>query len=194
MALYAGEKLSAEATEAFEGHYFGCDRCWNEVQRATEIRASARQVTAQSGDGTVVRGPWSNWRALAAAAALAFGVLGAWQWLRPSAPPVEPLIRGGSDSPLAVQVERDAAGGVTLNWKADPEARIYVVEILQSDGFSLFKQEAAGTKLRLDPSLLSRGAGKQLFARIEAQDAMGQVVAKSALQPVQDSVRPGTAP
>src|SRR5207244_1830986 len=40
VSQYVGRKLSPEEAEAFEEHYFGCDRCWAEVQGATELRAA----------------------------------------------------------------------------------------------------------------------------------------------------------
>jgi CHAT domain-containing protein len=77
VSRYIGQKLSPEEAEAFEEHYFGCDRCWEEVQAATEVRAALSGKVAsqlEKGAGTpeqapVIRGPWRNPALLAAAAA-----------------------------------------------------------------------------------------------------------------------------
>jgi CHAT domain-containing protein len=37
---YVAGKLPEEEAEAFEAHYFGCERCWSEVRAATEVRAA----------------------------------------------------------------------------------------------------------------------------------------------------------
>jgi CHAT domain-containing protein len=79
VSQYVGRKLSPEEAEAFEEHYFGCDRCWAEVQRATELRAAlqksasdAKEMAPEPVPPRVIRGPWRNWGLLAAAAAVAF--------------------------------------------------------------------------------------------------------------------------
>jgi CHAT domain-containing protein/tetratricopeptide (TPR) repeat protein len=81
VSRYLARKLSPEEAEAFEEHYFGCDRCWAEVQRATELRAALEEkgafaempgVAARS--HRVIRGPWRIWVPLAAAAGIAVAV------------------------------------------------------------------------------------------------------------------------
>ena len=80
VSRYLARKLSPEEAEAFEEHYFGCDRCWAEVQRATELRAAlesgaglgAKQEAAVP--SRVIRGPWRTWAPLAAAAGIAIAV------------------------------------------------------------------------------------------------------------------------
>jgi CHAT domain-containing protein/Tfp pilus assembly protein PilF len=75
VSQYVGRKLSSEEAEAFEEHYFGCDRCWAEVQAATELRAAlqeqgsrGRESVPEPVQSRVIRGPWRNWGLLAAAA------------------------------------------------------------------------------------------------------------------------------
>lgn len=67
VSRYVGRKLSPEEAEAFEEHYFGCDRCWAEVQAATEVRAALaeehageRRKPEQAQPGAVIQGPWSR--------------------------------------------------------------------------------------------------------------------------------------
>jgi CHAT domain-containing protein/tetratricopeptide (TPR) repeat protein len=74
VSQYVGQKLSPEEAEAFEEHYFGCDRCWAEVQAATEVRAAlAPEVTAAK--VTPFPASKTNWRLLAIAASVAIAVL-----------------------------------------------------------------------------------------------------------------------
>jgi CHAT domain-containing protein len=75
VSRYVTRKLAPEEAEAFEEHYFGCDRCWSEVQRATELRAALGKSGAGVGEtGRLVRGPWRTWAPLAAAAGIALAV------------------------------------------------------------------------------------------------------------------------
>ena len=78
VSRYVAEKLSPEEAEAFEQHYFGCERCWGEVRQATEVRATLSKVGVgirESASGApvsrVVRGPWRRPAFLVAAAAAA---------------------------------------------------------------------------------------------------------------------------
>jgi CHAT domain-containing protein/tetratricopeptide (TPR) repeat protein len=82
VSRYVGRKLSPEEGEAFEEHYFGCDRCWEEVQAATEVRAAltAKEPTdaaALEVQARAIRRPWRNLAFLAAAAAVAIVAFGA---------------------------------------------------------------------------------------------------------------------
>jgi CHAT domain-containing protein len=74
VSRYVGQKLSPEEAEAFEEHYFGCDRCWAEVQAATEVRAAlspehAKEIVSSSPSSK------TNWRLLAIAASVAIAVV-----------------------------------------------------------------------------------------------------------------------
>ena len=190
VALYAAEKLNEESAEAFEQHYFDCDRCWNEVRRAAEIRAShatspaERSSTLKTADGKVIRGPWMRWRVLAVAAAAAFVAVGAWQILRRPPSPFEPVLRGGSTTSLSMRIEKTPGGGLRIAWTPEPTAGSYSVEVIRADGVSMFKREVSGTSLAIDAVSLPRSPGQALYVRIEARDAMGQSLAKSPLQPL----------
>jgi CHAT domain-containing protein len=77
VSRYVGQKLNPEEAEAFEEHYFGCDRCWEEVQRATEVRAAFREAEAPAKAIPFRqrrRIPLALWGGLAAAAAVALVV------------------------------------------------------------------------------------------------------------------------
>jgi CHAT domain-containing protein/tetratricopeptide (TPR) repeat protein len=106
VSRYVTRKLSPEESEAFEEHYFGCDRCWSEVQRATELRAALESGAGlgQKPDealksAPVIRGPWRTWVPLAAAAGIAVAVgLGLFLTSHRNAG-VESLARAASAAP-----------------------------------------------------------------------------------------------
>jgi hypothetical protein len=58
---YLQGALTDEEAEAFEAHYFGCDRCWTALQRAIELRAafaeSARPASASPIPATTAPAP-----------------------------------------------------------------------------------------------------------------------------------------
>lgn len=79
VSRYLAEKLPSEEAEAFEKHYFGCDRCWEELQAATEVRAVSSEgrgrEKASQAEIPRRRGPvWTNWRVLSLAAVVAVAV------------------------------------------------------------------------------------------------------------------------
>ena len=79
VSSYLGGRLSEEEAEAFERHYFGCERCWAEVKAGQEIRAAlkgGRATAAEARPSNVRQGPWKNWRLPAIAAALGAAVAG----------------------------------------------------------------------------------------------------------------------
>jgi CHAT domain-containing protein len=77
VSRYVGRKLSPEEAEAFEEHYFACDRCWAEVQQGTEVRAALREEKVSAGAVRVrPRRISPVWGALAVAAAVALAIGG----------------------------------------------------------------------------------------------------------------------
>jgi len=45
---YVQGALSAEEAEAFEEHYFGCDRCWSALERALDLHAAREEHAASA--------------------------------------------------------------------------------------------------------------------------------------------------
>lgn len=98
VSLYVMNKLSEADAEAFEKHYFGCERCWDEVQRATEVRAALAGSGAPSKakhqtNAKLLHGPWPRLRpilvAAAVLAAVAVGVVLVGRRSSPSSPLTE---------------------------------------------------------------------------------------------------------
>src|SRR5262249_4337529 len=113
VSRYVTDQLPEADAEAFERHYLGCDRCSAEIQAALEIRASlaapaASQKPSPTPAARVVSGPWTNWRLLAAAAAVVVAVAGALILIPGRRDPVARLIAAATE--LRV-VEARLAGG-----------------------------------------------------------------------------------
>ena len=191
VALYLAGKLPENETEVFEAHYFACERCWGDVQRAAEIRTAFGKpvLVPLPKPGRQDRAALPSarrWRWLAAAAALALATLGVWQLTRRAAPPApEPVLRGETAGSLPLQIETGPGQQITFRWPAHPDAQVYVVQVFRSDGVSVWRRETPQTTLFLDPATLpARRRGISLLAKVEALDTMRQVVAKSELKPL----------
>jgi len=189
-AYLAGGLGTAEA-EAFEKHYFGCERCWDETRRTAEIRAALGKPALVALPEPGRQAPRAlpsprPWRWLAAAAVVVFAALGTWQLAHREAPePTSPVLRGGTEASLPLRLKAGADHKIMLEWTEQPEAHVYVVEVFTSDGVSVWKQETAQTTLTLDPaSLVGQRKSVSLLVRVEALGTMGQVVAKSELKPL----------
>lgn len=48
---YVTGRLGPEEAEAFERHFFDCDRCWEEVWRATAVLSALEEMEADTGGG-----------------------------------------------------------------------------------------------------------------------------------------------
>jgi CHAT domain-containing protein len=79
--------LSEEDAEAFEKHFFECNRCWAEVKAGEEIRAARTKLVAAGPDSG--RRSAATWRILAIAAALMAATLGSLLLVRNSRTPLE---------------------------------------------------------------------------------------------------------
>ena len=85
---YVANRLSEEDRTAFEDHYFGCARCFEELQTLQGIRDVLSHGGAQSERNTArrLRG-WAPALGLAATVVLATGAM---LWMRSPAPPGPP--------------------------------------------------------------------------------------------------------
>ena len=97
-------------------------------------------------------------------------------------------LRSGGTDAVALTITAGADGQVVLEWPAHPEAQSYRIEILRSDGLPVLESETADRRVPLAVGdLPPRPDGVRLLARIEALDAMRQVVAKSGAEPLPGS-------
>lgn len=193
---YLAGTLSPPDTDAFESHYFQCDRCWELVHRGSEIKAalsvtpivaidSARLRAKTSARGRIVR-----WAApLAAAAAVLLVAFGNnWNYKLTSG-----LIRPDRGPGDTAQVMRGEAKNITVSshqagsmliaaWAPAQSATSYRVRLLAADGALLYERETADTSIVLteDSAGVSR---KTAYWEIQALNELRSVIAASALTP-----------
>jgi anti-sigma factor RsiW len=162
---YVTGRLTAEEAEAYEAHYFGCDRCWRTLETALAIR---------SAHGARRRAPFGV-RALAVAATAVVAVGVGWWTTRTPAPPTDTL-RGGAEAPV-VRVDETPAG-LAMAWAPYAGADRYRVRVFSTDGDLLLERLTADTTVVLAPT---PGAA---FVDLTVLDALREVVSGSGLVPI----------
>ena len=182
-ALYLAGKLSAPDSEAFEAHYFDCDRCAEAVEVGTKLRSALGNDAVRPGASLPVAAPprvARTWLPLAAAAAAAVIAMGIWQLNRS---PLEPtggsVFRSGETRGTIVEVTRAPDGGVDASWSAHPDASAYVFRVLSTDGAEIWKTETTEPRVRIEAGALSSATDKSLLVQVETLDARRRVIATS---------------
>jgi hypothetical protein len=188
VADYLAGRLSTAKTEAFEAHTFGCDRCFEELQRAAELRAANQNQVASDAHmhRPVARSRWVSWPSLAVAATvvLAIGVWYATPVNDDAEVPLEPVYRDGADSTtsgqgLRLAVERND-DTVSFSWTEVPGADQYQLQVLTESGDPVFEQQTQGTSIELSATTWqgSDATGK-FYGQVIALDELRQVIVKS---------------
>lgn len=209
---YVTGQLDGEKAEEFERHFFGCERCWEEVQRAMGLhsafegsRAEGRELEprptpsaaetlttdggrrAAHGGARPAPGRWRGRKGLlplAAAAVVLVAAVGLWEALSDS---------GGADTTGVyrapegtVDVSAYTSGDLLVaTWGSVQEAERYRVRVFTADGAVLYNRTAVDTTVTVMPEELSPPPGdSRLYWRIDALDPLGRVVARSGLRPV----------
>jgi len=162
---YLAGRLTAEEAEAYEAHYFGCERCWRTLETALAVR-SAR--------GARRRAPFAV-RTLAAAAIAVIAVGAGWWVTRSAAPPVDAL-RGGGEAP-AVRMHETPAG-LAVAWAPHARADRYRLRVFSADGGLLLERLTEDTTVVFAPP---PGAA---FLDLTVLDALRAVLSGSGLVPV----------
>jgi hypothetical protein len=186
-ALYLAGRLPQDEAEAFEAHYLGCVRCASALREAGEIRAAlGRPVLATA---AVASHSGSGWRDLgtflAAAATVAAFFFGMRQIAEREPAVQDEVLRSASADAVDLSVTSGRDGTVVLAWPAHPRAHAYRIEIVRSDGIPVLKSETEDRRVVLAvDDLPPRPVGVTLLARVEALDALGQVVAASEPRPL----------
>lgn len=187
--LYLAGRLSEADAAAFEEHYFSCPECREDVARGGELRAMLGRPPVVA--AAPARRLTPSWLALAAAAAIAVIGLGVFQLSRQKPEPPASGLRAGHEA-LDVRVAAGPRGGFELTWSAPSNAASYRIEVFGADGATLWTSESREPRSGLDPEVLPKtGIGPAPMVRVEAFDAMGQLVAKSEPVPL---VGPGGKP
>lgn len=184
VADYLAGRLPEAEASAFEEHAFTCDRCFGELERATELRAAA--------DGTVAppagsqRSQAYGWPLLALAATVLLGV-GLWI-ARPSTDVESPptVYRDGNAGSAAVDLNVEWHGDrVAVAWEPVDRADLYEVQVFDAAGDPVFTERTAATSLQVSMADRQDGAATgPLYVQVIALDELRQTIARSGLQPL----------
>ncbi len=179
--LYLAGKLTESEAERFEAHYLGCESCAAALREAGEIRAAlGRPVLVPRSE--VSRGSYRDAATLlAAAATVAMFFFGLRQLAERQAPVSDSVVyRSASADGVALTITSGSSGQSVLAWTAHPDAQTYRLEIVRSDGVPVLETETADRQVVVAiDDLPPRPEGVQLLARVDALDALHQVVARS---------------
>lgn len=180
---YLAGSLSPEEAEAFEAHYFGCERCWNLVHQGMEVRSALAHPAAPPG----IR---PRWWGLAAAAAVAALVVGTW-WTasRSGSAPLEDVLRG-DEAPFAVTAYGDKAT-TGAAWPRLPGADVYRVRLYTADGTLITERDVPDTSITLSRDSIRLPAETPALWEVQALDQLRSPVARSKLT---RAALPSTAP
>ncbi len=188
-ARYAASQLSEDEAEAFEEHYFSCDRCWTLVQRAVEIRAveiravEIRAVENRSRRATSWRSiATSRWLAIAAAATIVVaGTLSVDDWRSRGSEAV--TMRGSTDSLHVVTHTRGTM--LVASWTRVVEASSYRARLYSASGTVLHQREVTDTTIAVSAASLPKTApDAELYWEIQAMNRTRQVVGRSGLRAI----------
>jgi hypothetical protein len=189
-ALYLAGRLNEDDAQAFESHYLACDRCAAALRAAGEIRAAmGKPVLARAPVVEAAGRSGGGWREIGTLLAAAATVAAFFFGMRQMAER-EPLVRDGvlrsarADA-IHLSIAAETDGNVVLAWPANPRAHSYRIEILRSDGVPVLKSETEDRRVVVAAGdLPERPENVELLARVEALDALGQVVASSEPRPL----------
>ena len=197
---YLAGRLSEPDAEAFEAHYFACERCWSTVSRGLEVRAAGGAGAAAAGwplhpssDATAPSRPRGaasaattrppgapsrtpvRWGALAAAASLLVAVA---LWRASTGPDAATTtVRGSTDSlHVVAHLGRDSLHAA---WPVVRDAVRYRARLLTANAAVLLARETADTAVAVPRSMLDPSAGATLYWDVQALDRLQRVVARS---------------
>ena len=174
-SLYLAGKLPDKDAEAFEAHYFICERCAEAVEMGAKLRMALENVPVHAAPASARAA--RTWLPLAAAAAIALVAAGIWTARRPAELADRTVLRGGLTRDFAVRVETRPNGSTEASWLAPPGATAYVVRVVRPDGFEIWKTETREPHAAIPLSeLTSAGPVEKLLVEVEALDARGRVI------------------
>ena len=177
---YLAGRLGDTEAEAFEAHFFECDRCWGLVHRGVEVRSAGRlAATAKKPPARTARWRRWSWIPLAAAAAALL-----WIGTRPTGVPVagsDATVRGGEGADSLLVSVGSGGSNVEATWSTVADATSYQVRLFDANGALLWERRISDTTVSVArDSLPGRSAGS-LYWQIRALDLIGAALVRSAL-------------
>ncbi len=205
---YVASLLTDDEADAFEAHYFACERCWAALQRAVELRAAldAEQVgrlafvADSSGPAPLTRDAVvtsaaapgrrrvARWWPVALGAAAALVIVASWPTIAnhvattgaPNIAPDNDAMRGESAAlPLGAAA---VDGDLTVSWPRVSGADSYRVRLFGADGALLLERVIDDTTFAVAVKSLDTAAGHPpFFWDVQARDRLHRVMSRSAL-------------
>jgi anti-sigma factor RsiW len=174
---YLAGTLPPADAEAFEQHYFGCERCWALVQRGLAVRSAADRSA-----GRVPRDARFQWR-VGLAAALALSASAALLYsFRERAPGADDAARGANATIVASVLAR--GDSLTTRWRPVAGATDYRVRVSAPDGTPLLEGETADSTIAFAIGAASAAHADTVYISVLARDALRHPIASSALTPL----------
>lgn len=170
---YVRGQLDAARSEAFEAHYFACDRCWELVRAGNQVRA-ARSASPRQG----FRSSRVWWIAAAAALAAVVGASVLREWRTERSETVETLRSGSGD--LAPPVAGADGTRLTVSWRPMTEAGSYRVRLFGGDGAMLLERELTDTTFSVARDSVAAAAPSMVW-QVHALDRLGGEIARYPL-------------
>jgi anti-sigma factor RsiW len=188
---YLAAQLTEAEAEAFEAHYFECDRCWELVHRGVEVRSAGRPAATVKVLPASPR-QWRRWMLVPLAAAAV-----ALLWVatrRTSEPPAgsDTTVRGGAGTDSLLVVVGPAGSNVGATWSGVADAASYQVRLFDASGALLWERRIADTAVSIPRDSIPGISPGSLYWQIQALDLIGAAVARSALievPPLPDSTK-----
>jgi hypothetical protein len=193
-ARYLAGTLSEEEADAFEEHYFGCDRCWSAVQLGLDVRAASktskdahvrpRELVVEHGTASRAAATTRRrWWPVALAASIAIVAVGIWRfgdvsniWSTGAA------LRGPADSIRAVASVRGQ--DLMVSWERKANADRYGVRLQKRDATLILDRAVNDTLLSIArDSLTAVADGERVYWEVRAFDALRRTIAHSSLVP-----------
>jgi hypothetical protein len=184
---YLAGQLSEEQSEAFESHYFECQRCWALVEQGLSVRAAFDGVPQpvpaphEAIPPTIKGWRYFGW-GLAAAAALVITAVGVRQAHITNAHVSDPeALRGGGMERFRLSPAA-TIGSVSAAWPKLPKAQVYRVRLYTEDGTVIAEHETADTSISLGVDVLTRvPEGHPAYWQVQGLDAAHDELARSEL-------------